>query len=220
MCGRMTMTAEPRAVADEFGVEALASGSDAVLVKRYNIAPTQPVAVVRASPERRELVALKWGVVPAGEKEPGPPIINARAESAASRAPFRDAFRARRCLVPADGFYEWQGKGKKKQAFFIHLGGKLFAFAGLWDGDAFCILTTAPNEVVRPIHDRMPVILRREDYARWLDPALRDPRVLQDLLRPFDARAMRAHPVAAWVNDVNNDGAHLVEPGGQQVLGL
>jgi putative SOS response-associated peptidase YedK len=151
----------------------------------FNVAPTQPVAAVRVVPggQERELVELRWGLIPSWADDPkiGYRMINARSETAATKPSFRSAFKVRRCLVVADGYYEWQKRDGAKQPFYIHMqGGKLFAFAGLWerwvppDGEAIescTILTTDANELTKPIHDRMPVIVDPPDFGQWLDPA-------------------------------------------------
>jgi putative SOS response-associated peptidase YedK len=174
MCGRFTLYSSGDEIARAFAVGVTE------LVPRYNIAPTQSVAVVRARAGGRELAWLRWGLVPSWAKDAKIAPINAKAETAAERPFFRVALRQRRCLVPADGWYEWQGQGKHKQPyFFAPTDGKPLAFAGLWEtwgraGEALAtcaILTTAANELTAPVHDRMPVILPAEAYTAWLDPA-------------------------------------------------
>ena len=202
---------------------------------RYNVAPTEDVPVVRAggSPEVRRLDLLHWGLVPSWAQDPsiGNRMINARAETAAQRPAFRDAIRRRRCLVPADGFYEWKklpdagaSAGKKKTAvrkqpyLFRMKNDRPFAFAGIWDTwrhggeklESFTILTTSPNELVARVHDRMPVIIAPEDYARWLDPE-RNATDVQDLLGPYAAEEMEAVPVSKHVNVPANDDPRCVE---------
>src|SRR5262249_23577950 len=181
MCGRFTRTAASKeTLADLFQLS-----DPPGLLPLFNIAPTQPVAAVRVVPggHEREMVALRWGLIPSWANDPkiGYKMINARAETAATKPSFRSAFRSRRCLLVADGYYEWQKQAGAKQPFYIRLkGGKLFAFAGLWerwaptDGEAIescTILTTAANELTKPIHDRMPVIVDPRDYGQWRDPA-------------------------------------------------
>ena len=186
---------------------------------RYNVAPTQPVPVIRQHPKepRRELSLARWGLIPWWAKDAAGAarMINARSETAATLPAYRDAFKARRCIVPADGFYEWQKIGKTKQPFCFEVNdGELFAFAGLWerwkdaDGKALetcSILTTTPNAVTSSVHDRMPVILAPDNYDVWLDPGFADAAALSELLRPYDARLMRSYPVSARVNSVVND---------------
>jgi putative SOS response-associated peptidase YedK len=169
---------------------------------RFNVAPTQPIAVIRPG----ELVALRWGLVPSWSKD-CKGFINARAETAAEKPTFRSAFKKRRCLIPADGFYEWQRTKAGKRPYFIRLrDGEPFAFAGLWEGETSAILTTAANDLMRPIHDRMPVILASEDYERWL--AEPDASVL----RPYAADAMMAYPVSTYVNNAKQEGSECIEP--------
>jgi putative SOS response-associated peptidase YedK len=193
------------------------------LLPSYNVAPgaTMPV-VVRNSPNRVEL--MKWGLIPFWAK--GPKIsyktINARAETVASSAAFREAFKRRRCLVPASGFYEWQKTERGKLPYFIHLKDmELFAFAGLYDvwKDAegnelqtYAIITTIPNDLVQPIHNRMPVILHPDDEAMWLDPKMNDTKALRALLNPFPAALMEAYIVSRAVNTPAVDTAALIEP--------
>jgi putative SOS response-associated peptidase YedK len=218
MCGRFTLRASAQVVAEQFDV--FASGQ---WEPRYNIAPSQPVAVVRAAAAAsRELTWRRWGLVPAWSKDPaiGNRLINARAETAAEKPAFRTAFRRRRCLIVADGFYEWQRAGKRKQPYFIRFqDDRPFAFAGLWESwegadysavESCAILTTAANELMRPIHDRMPVLLAPADYARWLDPAVARPESLMPLLRPYSGDEMRSHPVSPLVNNPANDDPQCV----------
>ena len=219
MCGRFTLTLPPDLIAEAFGLDDVP-----ILEVRYNIAPTQPVAVVRRlSPGRpRQLDLLRWGVtfppVP-GVRRSGP-VINARSESVATRPPFRDAFRRRRCLVPADGFYEWSARGARRQAFHIaRRDGRPFAFAGIWEPErqggspASCvILTTEPNDLVRSIHDRMPVIVDPADYDRWLAPEDAPPELLAGLLKPYPVAPLAARPVGPAVNNAQNEGAACLDP--------
>jgi putative SOS response-associated peptidase YedK len=193
---------------------------------RYNIAPTQPVATVRTARGSgdREMVFLRWGLVPSWSKDPsiGSRMINARSETVADKPAFRAAFRRRRCLVPADGFYEWQKQNGWKQPFYIHLReGRPFAFAGLWEfwkgeGDVIIesctLLTTEPNDLIRPLHSRMPVILHPQQYDLWLDPGLDAPERLRPLLRPYPFADMEAYPVSRFVNKPQNDDPRCIEP--------
>jgi putative SOS response-associated peptidase YedK len=209
MCGRFTLTKSGEEVAEAFGLD-----EPEALPARYNIAPSQPVLAVK---EPRVAVQLLWGLRSLPDDKP---LINARAETAATRGAFRAAFAARRCLVPADGFYEWQGaKGtKNRQPFHLRLkGGGLFGFAGLWEPGlagqpgTLALLTTEPNEVVGPIHDRMPVILAPADYARWLDP--RTPlAALRPLLGPYPAASMEAFTVGTAVNRAAFDDPSCLAP--------
>jgi putative SOS response-associated peptidase YedK len=219
MCGRFTLRTPASQVAQAFGLADLFD-----IQPRFNIAPSQPVAAVRiAQNDGRELAFLKWGLVPSWADEPsiGYKMINARSETAATKPSFRKAFKSRRCLIVADGFYEWQKTGSKKQPFYIRLAdGAPFGFAGLWeswkrDGQAIescTILTTDANELMAPIHNRMPVILAPADYDVWLDPAVQEVERLQPLLRPFSPGAMTAYPVSTVVNNPKNEVAQCVEP--------
>jgi putative SOS response-associated peptidase YedK len=207
MCGRFNQTASGQEIAEEFSLDEAPD-----LLPRYNIAPTQPIAVVGVQPKtgRRGLATLTWGLVPRTSPGGERGFINARAETAWEKASFREAFARRRCLIPATGFYEWQKLDpKRRQPWLIRLvSGRVFAFAGLWEpppasgGTPTCtILTTEPNDVARPIHDRMPVILDPTDYERWLDPAATLPAEVRPLLRPYAADLMTAFPVTTAVNN-------------------
>jgi putative SOS response-associated peptidase YedK len=189
---------------------------------RYNVAPTQQIPAVRAAGDGRECVNLRWGFIPSWSKDGKLSPINAMSETAADKPMFRGAFRKRRWLIAASGFYEWKAvAARKKQPYAIRLADdKPFAFAGLWekwagpDGDveSCCILTTAPNELVGAIHNRMPAILDPRDFDLWLDPDEQDAEALAPLLRPFSADRMRAYPVSTWVNDVQHRDARCIEP--------
>jgi putative SOS response-associated peptidase YedK len=217
VCGRYTLTLPPDLLAEAFGLDDVPE-----LEARYNIAPTQPVPVVRrlrpGGP--RQLDLLRWGLSLApvqGAKGSGP-IINARAESVATRSAFRDAFRRRRCLIPADGFYEWGPGRPPRQPFHIRRGdGRPLALAGLWEPEeagtpASCvILTTEPNELVRPIHDRMPVIVDPSDYDRWLAPD-GDAAALSGIFRPCPEEVLTARPVGPAVNRASNDSPACLDP--------
>jgi putative SOS response-associated peptidase YedK len=175
--------------------------------------------VIRQNPKEpaRELSLMRWGLIPHWAKTPSTAAstINARSETAGTKPAFRDALKFRRCLIPADAFYEWMRTGKGKQPFCFEVNeGELFAFAGLWDGwkdssgqlvKTCSILTTTPNAVTSPVHDRMPVILDLDAYDLWLDPGMRDVTVASELLKPFDARLMRCFPVSTRINHVAND---------------
>jgi putative SOS response-associated peptidase YedK len=193
---------------------------------RYNIAPTQPVPVIRQhqNEPRRELSLLRWGLIPSWAKDAsvGAQMINARSETAATKPAFRDPLANRRCLVPADGFYEWQRKGKAKQPFCFEVNnGELFAFAGLWDRwkdpngkwiKSCSILTTTANAVTSSVHDRMPVILEPDCYDLWLDPGMHDMRAVSDILKPYDARMMRCYPISTRINHFAHDDAECSAP--------
>jgi len=219
MCGRFTLFAEAKVVAATFELPELP-----LFEARYNIAPTQTVLAVRVDPlcGTREAARLRWGLIPswAGDVSIGARMINARAETVAEKPAYRAAFRLRRCLIPASGFYEWRTVKRKKQPYFIHpRAGGLFAFAGLWEtwtksgeGIESCtILTTTANEVVRPYHERMPVILPHEEWATWLD-AKCAPAALTGLLRPLTSDMMSAYPVDSCVNNVRKDSPQCVAP--------
>lgn len=193
---------------------------------RYNIAPTQLTAVIRQHPREpvRTLSMLRWGLIPSWAKDSSTAasMINARSETASTKPAFSDALKHRRCLIPADGFYEWKRSGGSKQPFCFEVNhGELFAFAGLWDRwrDAsgtwmktFSILTTTPNAVTSPVHDRMPVILNPDSYDLWLDPGMKNVAEVSELFRPFDAREMRCYPVSNRVNHVANDDEECSRP--------
>ncbi len=219
MCGRYTLSTPGDAVAELLQLEPAPQ-----LAPRYNIAPTQESAVVRQTGDRRVLLPLRWGLVPYWAAEPGigNRMINARSESAAEKPAFRSSLRRRRCLVPADGFYEWRRTPAGKQPYLIRLvTGEPFAFAGLWDRwvphegepiESFTILTTRPNELMAKVHDRMPVILPPRHHGPWLDPRERRPERLEPLLQPFPTAEMTAFPVATIVNRPVNDVAECILP--------
>ncbi len=193
---------------------------------RYNITPTQPVPIIRQNPKeaRRELSLVRWGLIPSWAKDMSGTagMINARSESAAIKPAFRDALKSRRCLVPADGFYEWARAGKAKQPYCFEVNeGELFAFAGLWERwkdpngnwiKSCSILTTTPNAVTAAVHDRMPVILYPDNYDLWLDPGFTDVTAVSELLKPYDARLMRSYPVSTRVNHAANDDPECSAP--------
>lgn len=222
MCGRYQLTANERWLSEYFSIPA----EDIEWAARWNIAPTDEVATVRqdrAGP-RRIFALMRWGLIPYWAKDAsiGNKTINAVSETAAEKPAFRESLRKRRCLVPANGFYEWKQVGpKQKQAYNIGLADNgLFAFAGLWDKwkdptgktiESCTILTTEANPLLKEIHSRMPVILAPDDYDLWLDPGVTDPARVSELLKPFDARLMRIYPVSAKVNRVENDGPECAE---------
>lgn len=186
---------------------------------RFNIAPTQPVPVIRQHTKEpiRQISTMRWGLIPHWSKDDSSAAstINARSETAAVKPAFRDPLKFRRCLIPADGFYEWKRTGTAKQPFCFEVNNQeLFAFAGLWDGwkdgkgnwiKTCSILTTTPNAVTSAVHDRMPVILDRESYDLWLDPGMTNVQVVSELLKPYDARLMRSYPISTRINHVAND---------------
>lgn len=217
MCGRFTLASPGKIVAEVFGLD-----EQPFLVPRFNIAPTQDVTVVRAPSGRRQAGAQQWGLVPswARDESIGSKLINARAETVAEKPAFRAALRARRCLVIANGFYEWQAaSGRKQPWYFRARHGLPFAFAGLWErwqppsGDAVescTIITTEANEVVRPVHERMPVILAPECLDRWLTGGPADE--LQALLRPAPEELLLAYPVGLGVNNPGHDDPSCIAP--------
>ena len=222
MCGRYTISAPSDVVADLFELDPPPVEFSA----RFNVAPTQEAPVVRMSEQenRRTLKHLRWGLIPfwAKDRSLGDRMINARAETVAEKPAYRASFKRKRCLVVADGFYEWQATGGPKQPFLFRMSSGLpFAIAGLWDrwdkgeGDpleTFTILTTTPNDVVKPAHHRMPVILSSQHYERWLDPESDNRDRLTDLLVSFPATEMEGFPVSTYVNSPANEGPRCVEP--------
>lgn len=221
MCGRYSFTQVAEALADKFQVKEVPP-----LSPRYNIAPTQQIATVSVNSEssERQLKMLRWGLIPSWAKDVkmGAKLINARAETVAEKPAFRAAFKKRRCLILADGFYEWQTQNGEKQPFYFRLeNGETFAFAGLWEHwekgegepiESCTILTTEANELMRPIHDRMPVILEAKNYEQWLDPEAKKIELLQSFLQPYPSEEMSAYPVSTKVNNPKNDRAECIQP--------
>lgn len=222
MCGRFTLRAPASQIAEAFSLFEVEP-----FTPRFNVAPTQAVAAVRAVPSatqvERQFAWLRWGLVPSWAKDPsiGNRMINARAESVAEKPAFRAALRRRRCLVLADGFYEWQRTGKQKQPYFIRFrDNRPFAFAGLWETwegpdhsviESCTILTTDPNGLMSSIHNRMPVILGPQDYDRWLDPKLEKPEPLLPLLKPYPSDELEAYPIRPYVNSPTRDDPKCIE---------
>jgi putative SOS response-associated peptidase YedK len=219
MCGRYRLSKRKQLVEEHFDVPPDDSDNDD-WIPRYNIAPTQPIPVIRQNSKKpiREMSLMRWGLIPMWAKDASgaAKMINARSETASTQSAFRDAMKFRRCLIPADGFYEWQKKGSAKQPFCFEINnGELFAFAGLWERwknpkddkwiETCSILTTKPNDVTSPIHDRMPVIVHPEDYDLWLDPGMTNAEAASDLLKPYDPQLMRSFPVSNKINSVVND---------------
>jgi putative SOS response-associated peptidase YedK len=215
MCGRYRLSAKERYIRDHFGLE-----DDVPWAPRWNIAPTQQVPIVRQDNKqpKRTFSFARWGLIPywAKDRSIAAKTINAMSETAAEKPAFRDAMSRRRCLIPADGFYEWLRVGvKEKQPYsFGMMDDSMFAFAGLWDRwrgpdntviETCTILTTKPNPLVAEVHDRMPAILKPEDYDLWLDPGVSDPHRVINCLGPFDARFMKKYPVGVRVNRTEND---------------
>jgi putative SOS response-associated peptidase YedK len=226
MCGRYTLRTKLNLLLDQFAAEL---AGEINYRPRYNIAPTQSVLAVRQPEQgaKRELVELRWGLIPVWAKDTkiAYSTINARGDTVAEKPAFRSAFKKRRCLILADGYYEWlrEGKAKLPQLYEID-GGKLFAFAGLWeywpgpkDGkpqpiESCTIITTDANKLAANVHDRMPVILHPDDYDLWLDPANDDRAKLEKLIKPFPVKPMSVRPVSTYVNNVKNQGAECVAP--------
>ncbi|SRR6266700_861488 len=222
MCGRYRLTAKERWLSEYFNIPA----EDINWAARWNVAPTDEVATIRQDRKepKRTFAKMRWGLIPYWAKDMsiGVKAINAVSETAAEKPMFRESMRKRRCLIPADGFYEWKQTGpKKKQPYNIGMADDgLFAFAGLWARwkdpagkviESCTILTTEANALLENIHDRMPVMLDKGDYDLWLDPGMTDPAKVVDLLKPFDARRMRVYPVSSTVNKVGNDGPECAE---------
>jgi putative SOS response-associated peptidase YedK len=222
MCGRYRLSRRKQIIEEHF--DALSGEED--WSPRYNVAPTQPIPVIRQHPKEpvRELSLMRWGLIPSWAKDSSAAarMINARSETASTKSAFRDALKSRRCLIPADGFYEWKRNGKTRQPYCFEVNeGKLFAFAGIWDRwkdpsgqwvKSCSILTTTPNAVISPVHDRMPVILDPDSHDLWLDPGMTNAAATSELLKPFDGRLMRCSPVSARVNCVANDDEECCAP--------
>jgi putative SOS response-associated peptidase YedK len=233
MCGRFTLIQTAQEISQAFHIEKVFDQEP-----QYNIAPTQMVIAMLYHPEseQHEFQSLRWGLIPSWAKDPGmgAKLINARAETVAEKPAFRSAFKRRRCLVVADGFYEWQHKEGKKQPYYFRLQeGEPFGFAGLWEQwrspkeqipleseqspqtkeiTSCTILTTQANELLQPIHDRMPVILQQQDYDVWLDPQVQTPERLQQLLQPYPSEAMTAYPVSKVVNNPKHNSPDCIQP--------
>jgi putative SOS response-associated peptidase YedK len=222
VCGRYQLTAKERWLSELFNLDP----ADVDWVARWNVAPGDEVATIRQdrSEPKRTFARMRWGLIPYWAKDAsiGNKAINAVAETAAEKPVFREAIRKRRCLIPANGFYEWKKIGAKdKQAYNIGMADdSVFAFAGLWErwknpaGGVIVsctILTTEANPLLQEIHDRMPVILRPEDYDLWLDPGVTAPDRVADMLKPFDGRLMKVYPVSNAVNRAENDGPECAE---------
>ncbi|HJN13407.1 MAG TPA: SOS response-associated peptidase [Pirellulaceae bacterium] len=226
MCGRFTLRSNLNLILQRFALNDVPN-----LTPRYNIAPTQAVPAIRATESGRELAMLRWGLIPSWSKDAkmGNRLLNARSETAAEKPSFRSAFRRRRCLVVADGFYEWQKTGAArggttKQPYYIRMRDERpFAFAGLWETwrgpkgaelptpiQSCTILTTEPNELMQSLHDRMPVILSPDDYAMWLDPSFEQIDALKALQRPFAPEEMIADPVSTLVNSPRNESPECI----------
>ncbi len=258
MCGRFSLAVDPEVLMQHFDLSMENKEAEiAALTSRYNIAPSQPVlAVVAQEPNsempraglrerpRRRATHFQWGFIPSWSKAPKAGLINARSETVAEKPSFRAAFRRRRCLIPADGFYEWASstspgsdtaKKKGKQPYWFHLQEKtpsgwrkrpLFAFAGIWERwqspegsklETCAILNTTANRLMQPLHERMPVILMERDYDLWLDPRVQDPLLLLPLLRPYPSETMEAYPVSTHVNNPRHEDPACQAPIGDPI---
>lgn len=225
MCGRYALTLTPEAMRRLFAYPELPN-----FPPRYNIAPTQPIAVVTADHGERHFALMRWGLIPSWVKDPASftLLINARSETAAEKPAFRAAMRHRRCLIPASGFYEWRRGPKEKQAFYIRpREGEAVAFGGLWedwmgaDGSEIAtaaILTTSANGLVSAIHDRQPVVIREADFAAWLDTGGQGPKEVSHLLQPVPDGFFEAIPISARVGAVRNDDAGVQAPIGEPLV--
>jgi putative SOS response-associated peptidase YedK len=222
MCGRYRLSHRKQIIEEYFD----ASDWQEDWSPRFNIAPMQPVPVIRQHPKEsvRQISTMRWGFIPNWTRDASiaSGTINARSETVANKPAFRDPLRLRRCLIPADGFYEWKRTARSKQPFCFEMNhGELFAFAGIsddWknpDGQwikTCSILTTSPNAVAAAVHDRMPVILDPSSYDLWLDPGMQNVVAISELLKPHDARLMRCYPVSSRLNHVTNDEADCSRP--------
>lgn len=222
MCGRFSNDVKPSQIEKEFKVGKV---NPKLFTPRYNIAPSQTIAAVLESDGKRIVEGLRWGLIPNWAKDDsiGNKLINARAETLAEKPSFRDAFKNKRCIIPASGFYEWQKASKgAKQPFYFYLKDKeVFGFAGLYEEwldretgeqiETCTIITTEANKVLEPIHERMPVILKPKDYDQWLDAKAKDTGKLEKLLAPYSSEEMTAYKVSKSVNAPSNDSPELIE---------
>ncbi len=222
MCGRFKLSHRKQIIEEYFDAADWQDDWN----PRYNIAPTQPVPVIRQHPKEpiRQISTMRWGLIPhwSNDASSAASTINARSETAATKPAFRDPLKFRRCLIPSDGFYDWMRNGTSKQPYCFEVNdGELFPFAGLWDGwknpegqwvKTCSILTTSPNAVTSAVHDRMPVILPKDHYYAWLDPGMTDVQVVSEFLKPFDPSLMRCYPVSTRINRVENDDVECSRP--------
>ena len=221
MCARFTLTSSPNVIAELFDLDLQID-----VGPRFNVAPSQNVLTVRLNPEERpEFAHMRWGLIPSWSNNAsiGAKLLNARSETIAEKPSFRDAIRKRRCLIAADGFYEWKTKNKQKLPYFIHKPDRQpFAFAGIWekwqadDGavlETCSILTTKANDRLRFLHERMPVILNKKDYSRWLNPAIENVSDLQPLFAPAPNEALAMYAVSQKVNSARFEDPQCIEPG-------
>lgn len=219
MCGRFTLTTSRYPVLQHYGL----TDAPTLLSPRYNISPTQDIAVVRIGAQGRELRELRWGLVPHWSKgiDPKLSLFNARAESVDTKPAFRSLIKRRRCLIPADGVFEWQAIGGQKQPWLFVMNGGVFSMAGLWDRwegpdhqviESVTILTTEANDLVRPCHDRMPVILDPADYDFWLDPGIQEPEALRPLMVPHPVARMNAYRVTPKMGRASYQEPDAIQP--------
>ena len=222
MCNRYRLTHSKQYLADRFQ----ATADEIEERPRYNIAPTQPVLIVRKEQGKkiRHFTTMRWGLIPSWAKDVsiGNRTLNARSETVTTTPAFRDSILTKRCLIPADGFYEWRKMGSVKQPYCFEVGDReLFAFAGLWDErtspdgeviESCTILTTNPNSLVEDLHNRMPVIVAPDKYDLWLDPDVTDFEAIRDILKPYDAAQMRCYPVSRKLNNSKIDNAEAASP--------
>jgi putative SOS response-associated peptidase YedK len=219
MCGRYVITSSPAAIRALFGYPEQPN-----FPARYNVAPTQPIPVVRLHEGKRQFVLMRWGLIPSWVKDPKTfsLLINARGDSVIDKPAFRAAMRRRRCLIPADGFYEWKETGGRKRPYFVHLRqGGPFAFAGLWETwtgpngeemDTAAVVTTSANRTLAAIHDRMPVVVPPEAFDLWLDSAKVDAQTAAALIAPAREDLFEAYEISTAVNRVANDSPELIQP--------
>ncbi|KHF38502.1 SOS response-associated peptidase [Halalkalibacter okhensis] len=216
MCGRFTLTATKEQIEEQLYVELFD------YQPRFNIAPSQPVLSIISDGEKRRAGYLRWGLVPVWAKDPkiGYKMINARGETVDEKPAFKRLLKRRRCLIVSDGFYEWKRTGENKKPYIITVNEGIFTFAGLWDrwklNDeeivSCTILTTEPNEFMKGIHDRMPVILDEEERNVWLDPGVEDKQILKELIKPYPTQGMNAYEVSTLVNSPKNETEECIRP--------
>lgn len=220
MCGRLVLKDNIEDLSSCFQIDNV---DDLLLEARYNIYPGQNVPVIIME-ERKKFVMMRWGLVPSWSNDPliGFQMINARAETLSQKASFKNSFKKLRCIIPCSGFYEWKKLDKKtKVPYFIRLrNGTPFALAGLWDrwnkdgGNliTFTIITTTPNNIIKPIHDRMPVILKSENHDMWINPDITDTKNISDFLKPYPSEEMELYEISTFVNNPKNDSPECIEP--------
>ena len=222
MCGRFTLHSPEARIREAFNLERI---EPLGLVPRYNIAPSQDIPIIRDIESSREIVFARWGLIPSWSKEPKTKYstINARIESVAEKPTYRTPFKRQRCLIPADGYYEWkQVAGNKIPHHMRMKKGDVFAFAGLWDHwedeteslDSCVIITTPSNEAMKPIHERMPAIIAPAHYDYWLDEKINDKQEIMQYLNSAPSSQLIAYPVSTWVNSPKNNDERCIQPAG------